>query len=78
MNLKELNQQCSEFQNGSNNFSQIVKDAVELIPSLPVTFALKFDVNQFTVNRWAKGLTKPLPRFQKLVIETIQEKAQSI
>jgi transcriptional regulator with XRE-family HTH domain len=76
MNLNELKKICSAWDKSSEAFAPIVA-ATASLGLYQRELAEEFEVAESTVSRWARGLARPHPRMQKLIVDAIEKRVQS-
>jgi transcriptional regulator with XRE-family HTH domain len=75
MELSELKDVCSRWDKSSGGFGQIVASTISL-GLYQRELAAEFEVAESTVSRWARGIARPHPRMQKLIVAAIEKRIQ--
>ena len=68
--MNQLKTMCLTWDNSNEGFKNIIKQYLENRNS-EITLAGEFEVAPSTIKRWANGVTAPLTRMQKLIINYI-------
>ena len=76
MELIELKEICSRWDKSSDAFGKIVAATVSS-GRYQRELAAEFEVAESTVSRWARGIARPHPRMQKLIVGAIEKRIQS-
>jgi hypothetical protein len=76
MRLTELRDLCAKWDGTREGFRDIVAGTISLGLYLR-ELAADFEVAESTVSRWARGIARPHPRLQKLVVADIERRVQS-
>lgn len=76
MQLTELRNLCAKWDGSSEGFRQIVAGTNSLGLYLR-ELAADFEVAESTVSRWARGIARPHPRLQKLIVSDIEKRVQN-
>lgn len=71
MTLSNFKQLCEEWKDSDEDFAKIVESACTILGMHRRDLAIEFEVAESTVSRWANGVTCPLPRMQKLIVNYI-------
>ena len=77
MELRDLNQLCSEWDKSSKGFARIVASTIQTLGLYQHELASEFEVAESTVSRWANGVARPHPHAQKLIVAAIEKRIQN-
>ncbi len=78
MTPSDLILECNAWLNKPDDdlFAGIVARSSLVLGMLQRELAHEFEVDISTVSRWANGITKPHPRLQRQVVQSIKRKAE--
>ena len=75
--LVELRTACERWERmEARDFAAIIVMGRRVFPELDVELVRAFEVGLATVERWARGISRPLPLIEPLVVRHIHKRAE--
>jgi len=67
---------CERFDGSNEQFAELIREALEDMAISQQVLADEFQVAASTVSRWSRGVARPHPKLQKLIIDRIKKLAK--